>query len=104
MPTKAKSNYLGRCFVIQPFNAKFDQRFKDVFAPAIKAARLEPFRVDNDPQTDIPIEQIEKRITDSLVCFAEVTTDNPNVWYELGYAVAAQKRLCLVCSNERKKS
>jgi len=102
MPTKAKSKYLGRCFVIQPFNAKYDKLFKDVFAPAIKAARLEPYRVDNDPQTDIPIEQIEKSITESLVCFAEITTDNPNVWYELGYAIAAKKRVCLVCSSERK--
>jgi hypothetical protein len=37
------------------------------------------------------------------VCFAEITTDNPNVWFELGYAIAARKDVVLVCSDQRDK-
>ena len=92
----------GRCFVMQPFdNGKFDKRYADVFEPAITAAGLEPYRVDRDPGADVLIEQIEKGIADSVACFAEITTDNPNVWYELGFAMASSKPFCMVCSAER---
>jgi hypothetical protein len=50
---------MDTCFVIQPFDKdKFDQRYTDVFEPAIKAAGLEPYRVDRDPTVTIPIERI----------------------------------------------
>ncbi len=91
------------CFVIQPFDGGvFDKRYGDVFETAIKNAGLEPYRVDRDPKVSIPIEDIEKGIKNSRLCFAEITTDNPNVWFELGYAIANQKDVVLVCSTERK--
>jgi hypothetical protein len=31
----------------------------------------------------------------------DITTDNPNVWFELGYALASDKEVVLVCSKER---
>jgi len=50
---------MNRCFVIQPFDGgRFDKRFDDVFAPAITAADLDPYRVDRDPSVAIPVEQI----------------------------------------------
>ena len=49
------------CFVIQPFDfGKFDKRYADVYQPAIKAAGLEPYRVDRDPGVDVAIEAIEE--------------------------------------------
>lgn len=91
------------CFVMQPFdNAKFDRRFHDVFSPAISAANMTPYRVDQDPGVEIPIAEIERGIRTADVCFAEITTDNPNVWFELGHALALDKPVCMVCSSERK--
>lgn len=90
------------CFVIQPFDKdKFDKRFKDIFEPAIKNAGLIPYRIDRDLAVRIPIEDIEDKIQESKICFAEITTDNPNVWYELGYAFACGKEVIMVCSDER---
>ncbi len=90
------------CFVMQPFDkGKFDKRFDDVFSPAIKEAGLKPYRVDRDPTVSVPIEKIEKEIQSSRMCLAEITSDNPNVWFELGYAIAARKDVVLVCSKER---
>jgi len=91
------------CFVIQPFDkSTFDKRYADVFEPAISEAGLEAYRVDRDPAVSIPIREIEDGIRAADVCFAEITTDNPNVWFELGYAIALNKDVVLVCSNERK--
>lgn len=90
------------CFVIQKFDkAKFDKRYRDIFEPAIKAAGYEPYRVDCDPSASIPIEEIERQIRSADVCFVEITEDNPNVWFELGFALASGKEVCLVCSTER---
>ena len=90
------------CFVIQPFDSgKFDKRFNDVYAPAIEAADLEPYRVDRDPGVEIPIESIEEGIRNAAVCLADITSDNPNVWYELGFAFASGRPVVMVCSSER---
>ena len=90
------------CFVIQPFDKdKFDKRFNDIFEPAIRNAGYTSYRVDKDNSVLIPIDEIEKGIKDSSICFAEISTDNPNVWYELGYAFACGKNVIMVCSDER---
>lgn len=94
---------MDKCFVMQPFDGgRFDKRYDDVFSKAISDAGLEPYRVDQDPTVSIPIQDIESGIKDSKICFAEITNDNPNVWFELGYAIASGKEVVLVCSEERK--
>jgi len=94
---------MNKCFCIQPFDGgSFDKRFDDIFKPAIEATGLEPYRVDRDPTVSIPIDDIEKGIKNSDICFAEITTDNPNVWFELGFAFAVPKNVVMVCANERK--
>jgi hypothetical protein len=81
---------MATCFVMQPFDGgMFDQRYSDDFEPAIRAAGLEPYRVDLDPTASMPIDQIESGIRRAAACFAEISTDNPNVWFELGYAIAS---------------
>ena len=95
---------MPRCFVIQPFDGgeRYDKRYADVFDPAIRDAGLEPYRVDRDPGVSVLIDDIERKLEHSDVCLAEISTDNPNVWFELGYAIASKRDVVLVCSDERK--
>ncbi len=87
------------CFVIQPFDGgTYDKRFKDVYQPAIKAAGYEPYRVDQDASVPVPIESIENGIRSAVVCLADITLDNPNVWYELGFAFASGKPVVMICN------
>jgi hypothetical protein len=92
------------CFVIQPFDdgGEFDKRFDEVIAPAIEAAGFAPYRVDRDPKVVIPIDEIVERIKSSAACVADITRDNPNVWFELGLAIADDKDVALI-SQERDK-
>ncbi len=46
--------------------------------------------------------KLKKKIEQADVCFADITTDNPNVWCEVGLAIAHRKELCLVCAKGRK--
>lgn len=87
---------------MQPFDDdKFDKRFVDIFQPAITKAGFEAYRIDKDMGANILIDDIEKGINESAFCFAEITTDNPNVWYELGFAFACDKDVVMVCEDER---
>lgn len=88
--------------MIQPFDGgKFDKRYKDIFEPAINATGLSAYRVDNDDLATVPIDMIEEKIKAATVCVADITLNNPNVWYEVGYALASNKIVILICSDER---
>lgn len=93
---------MERCFVIQPFDGgAFDARYDDVLDPAVRKAELEPYRVDRDPKASIPIQEIETQIRNSRICLADISLDNPNIWFELGFAIAAGKDVVLICSDHR---
>lgn len=95
---------MPRCFVMQPFDGgEFDKQFDEIYKLAIEEAGFEPYRVDRDPGASVPIENIESGIRGSVACFADITIDNPNVWFELGYAICANKPLCLICGHERER-
>ena len=92
------------CFVIQPISdEKYNKRFDDVYKPVIEKAGLQAYRVDKDPAVNNIIEEIEKRISDSILCLADISIDNPNVWYELGYAYALGKQVVMVCDGSRSR-
>ncbi|MEW6202447.1 MAG: hypothetical protein AB1546_10750 [bacterium] len=95
---------MSTCYVIQPFdNDVYDKRFDETISPAIKKAGLNPYRVDRDPSSTILFQDIENGINNASVCLADITEDNPNVWFELGFAKAMQKEIVMICSSERER-
>jgi hypothetical protein len=93
----------GTCFIIQPFNEKFNKRYKDVFEPTIRRCGFEPIRIDHEKIIYNFSDSIERAIHFSTVCFAEISTNNPNVWYEVGFAFANKKYVVMICSDEREE-
>ncbi len=92
----------GRCCVFQPFDkGPYDKRFEDTLAPAIKSADLEPYRVDRDYAAVIPIETLHDEIRSATLCLADISECNPNVMYELGYAIASGKDVVIICSDQQ---
>ena len=82
-----------RAFVIMPFGEKkaadgtaidFDAVYQDLFAPAIAAAGLMPHRADADRRGgSIHLDMFQDLLLAEFVV-ADLTLDNPNVWYEIG--------------------
>ena len=90
------------CFVAQPFDkAMFDDRYCDIIEPVVNACGLACYRVDWDSSAEVPVRIMEERIAQASLIIVEITNDNPNVWYELGYASALNKPIIMVCSDER---
>jgi nucleoside 2-deoxyribosyltransferase len=92
-----------KCCVFQPFDeGPFDKRYDEILAPAIEAANLQPYRVDRDPNAVVLMEKLHEEIRSTSACLADISIDNPNVWYELGFAIASNKPVVIICSRERK--
>ncbi|WP_037182173.1 hypothetical protein [Rhodococcoides fascians] len=91
----------GTCFVMQPFQAPLGGYYESIFLPAIEQTGLSAVRADADIfGTGKIIDQIWRGIRGATVLIAELTTKNPNVFYELGLAHALQKPVILVSSNQ----
>ena len=89
------------CFVMQPFSPPLGDYFDKIFKPAIEKAGLQPVRADAEIfGTGKIIDQVWRGINAAKVLVAELTTRNPNVFYELGLAHALRKPVVLVSSNE----
>ena len=82
-----------RAFVIMPFGRKkasdgveidFDAVYADLLLPAIRAADLTPHRADAERRGgSIHADMFQDLLLAEFVV-ADLTIDNPNVWYEIG--------------------
>src|SRR3954462_1587813 len=76
------------------FNRVYDEYIK----PALEMAGLEPFRADKEIRAgDILTDMFQELLVADLVV-ADLTIENPNVWYELGVRHALRARgVVIVC-------
>lgn len=70
----------------------FNRIYEELHAPALAAAGLEVFRADREVRAgDILPDMFQELLLADLV-LADLTIDNPNVWYELGVRHALKAR------------
>ncbi|HTU89485.1 MAG TPA: hypothetical protein VMF69_05255 [Gemmataceae bacterium] len=89
------------CFIMMPFGAPLGSYYEKIYKPAIEKTVLKPVRADSEIFGAGKImDQIWAGINAAKVLVAELTSRNPNVFYELGLAHALKKPVVLVSSNE----
>jgi hypothetical protein len=94
---------LKTCFVIQRFDGGvYDKRYRETFAPAIEKGGAKPIRADEVLGTRPVVEKIEEGLRAANVAFAEISEDNPNVFLELGFALALSVPIVIVCDKARR--
>lgn len=83
----------GNCFVIMPFRIKelsngrevdFEDVYVRVIKPAAEAARLTCEKCDSMPDSGLIHHKMIDGILRADIVVADITADNPNVYYELG--------------------
>jgi hypothetical protein len=81
------------CFVLMPFGLKrdmtgilinFDSIYKDLIAPSIEEAGLQPLRTDEELMGGIIHKPTFERLIICDYAVVDLTTANPTVFYELG--------------------
>jgi tetratricopeptide (TPR) repeat protein len=83
-------------FVVMPYGTKeqidFNRVYSDLIKPALEAAGFEVFRADEEMRAgDIRTDMFQELLMADLVV-ADLSIDNPNVWYELGVRHALRAR------------
>lgn len=89
-------------FVLMPFGRTFNKRYKSAIKAAVHAAGMRAERVDKQSFHRQGItERIIQQIQDADILVADLSTNNPNVLYEVGYAYAKDK-LCILLTKDAK--
>ncbi len=87
------------CFVLMPFAEKFQPLYEDHIRPTIENAGLRCERADEIQGTSLITWDIWEKINRSRFLIAELTDQNPNVFYELGLAHALSKDVVLLTQS-----
>ncbi len=94
----------ARIFVIMPFREPFDTLYREVIRPVAEGLAFEIVRDDEVPRTGLIVEDIHQQIASSTAVVAEISNENPNVFYELGYAHALGKPAILMFWHDEGKN
>lgn len=97
-------------FIAMPFGTKpdadglpidFNRIYAELLLPALQDAGCEVFRADDEQRAgDIRTDMFQELLVADLV-LADLTLDNPNVWYELGVRHALRARGVLLVQGPR---
>lgn len=101
--SKTKEEPLKTCFVIMPISdvdgypkGHFDRVYKHIIEPACRQVGYEPIRADETSKTNVIIVDILKNILACDMAICDLSARNPNVFYELGFRQAFNKKTVLM--------
>lgn len=91
----------NRVFVVMPFARRFDDVYIIGIREVAERLGLVVERADDIEHNSQILEVIQQKLRDYELIVADISTQNPNVFYEVGFAHAAGTPTILV-SSERK--
>lgn len=105
--SKTQEEELKRCFVIMPISdvdgyapGHFDRVFKHIIEPACRHSGYEAIRADVTAKTNVIIVDILKNALNCEMAICDLSARNPNVFYELGFRQAFNKKTVLMIDNK----
>lgn len=87
------------CFVEMPFDQRFEGIWSNVIIQTVENLGDTCIRVDNFFTTGSILNDIFTSIKNSDYIIADLTMQNPNVYYELGYSHALNKKVILITQD-----
>lgn len=96
-----------KCFVIMPIsdvdgypNGHFDRVFEYIIVPACKQVGYDAIRADGTAKTNVIIVDILKNALSCDMAICDLSARNPNVFYELGFRQAFNKKTVLMIDEK----
>ncbi|MEP1588742.1 MAG: nucleoside 2-deoxyribosyltransferase [Tateyamaria sp.] len=86
-------------FVLMPFSKQFDDIYKLGIKETAESSGVVAERVDEQHFDETILERIYRQIENCDFVIADMTNQNPNVFYEVGYAHAKGKKCALITQN-----
>lgn len=88
-----------KAFVVMQFGENYDDLYQDVIKDVCEKNGYNVYRADEGLGTGLILNDIVSAIRKSALVIADITPDNPNVFYEVGFAHALNKPTILL--NEK---
>lgn len=90
-----------RAFVVMQFTPPYNELYTDVIKLICEdeVFGIETIRADEIFGSGLIVTDIERKIIESKLVIAEITTSNPNVYYEVGFARALHKPIILIAEK-----
>lgn len=88
-------------FVIMPFNKKFNDVYNLGIKSTLEKAKFTCIRADENIEDERIFENIIESIKNADIMIADITGNNPNVFYELGYSHAINKKVILITQDRK---
>ena len=89
----------GSVFVIMPFSQDFNDVWAGGIQTAAKNAGFHPIRVDTIARSTNITDDIVESIKNCRISIVDVTGNNPNVMFELGYVMALEKPYVIISQS-----
>lgn len=91
------SSAKSHAFVAMPFNGDLEDHYDYAILPSVRGRGLLCERVDQQKFTGDVIEYMKGRISSATILLAEVSSRNPNVYLEIGFAWGRSIPTVLIC-------
>ncbi len=85
------------------FSEPYNSAYTEVIRPTCASFGYDVIRADEVDQSTVIIEDIIRSIREAGLIVADITPDNPNVFYEVGYAHAIGTPTILLCDKTRER-
>ena len=92
-----------KAFVVMQFTDEYNQLYTEVIKPVTESFGVECIRADEHNTSNPIMQDIVNSIREASVIIADITPNNPNVFYEVGYSHAVGKPTILLCDKKREK-
>jgi hypothetical protein len=89
----------SRVFVVMHFDSPFDELYAEVIVPVCEELGLDARRADELKHPGVILHDIVNELVEAAVVVAEITPENPNAFYEVGYAHAIDKPTILLAQR-----
>lgn len=96
-----------KCFIIMPISdvdgypkGHFDRVFEYIIVPACKQVGYDAIRADGTAKTNVIIVDILKNALSCDMAICDLSARNPNVFYELGFRQAFNKKTVLMIDEK----
>ena len=88
-------------FTVMQFSKEYNELYANVIQSICNEFGVKAVRADDIYNNGMVIHDIIREISAAQLVIADVTPNNPNVYYEVGYAHAKDKQVILLCDRSR---
>ena len=96
------TNEKAKVFVVTEFSSPSNEVYSEVIKNICNEKELSVLRIDEKSGPGLIISDINKAILDAKIIIADISSKNPNVFYEIGYAHAFNKPTILLAEKDTK--